>query len=223
MIGKIQGATVIRITILCQNQQEVFKKVNRLGKTSVSKKAIPKKEATVVHDLLDFGPAPPATQGQANECNAFVQPSHQAAGNNDDFADFTSAPIYNKVDNFATFPANQGGGFAAFPPPSQNIGGFANFSNVAPSQTTASNNGFVNFSGNQSFGLQAPLNTSPAGFATFSSTSQPSDDFGAFESVPKKVEDPMSKLVSLDAFSFGSNAKRDSVGPSLNSLQSNKI
>jgi hypothetical protein len=198
-----------------------------LGKISIPKEET-KKEAVVVHDLLDFGVPAPATQVQGNEWNAFAQPSNQAATNNDDFADFTSAPVVNKVDDFAAFQhpptAKTGaGGFASFPPPSQNTGGFANFSTMAPSQPTTSNNGFGNFSGNQNSGLQAPLNTSPAGFATLSSTTQPSDDFGAFESVPKKVDDPISKLVSLDAFSLGTNAKRDSVGPSLNSLQFNKI
>ena len=204
---------------------------------------------------MDFGGPTPAPKVNGAEWNAFATPAPSVAINHDfadfasapppviksnEFASFQITPATNTSNSFAAFSPTTGAkspttneGFSAFQNPTQtaNNGGFASFSNSTPltSQKIANappattNAGFGNFTGTQTQpGLQQPLNTNSTGFKAFN---DPSDDFGAFESVPKKPDafDPISKLVSLDAFSLGSNGKKDSVGPSLNALQSNKI
>ncbi|KAJ3259057.1 Epsin-3, clathrin recruitment and traffic between the Golgi and endosome [Boothiomyces macroporosus] len=135
--------------------------------------------------------------------------NNQTLGNNSQgFANFSQPPT---ATNFANF--------SAAPQPATNQG-FANF-NAAP---TANNQAFANFTtqNNQQFGaFPSPVKSS--GFGDFSnSQNAPKTEFGNFAqaSAPAPTaNDPIAKLVSLDAFSLVSNGKKDTgTGPSLNSL-----
>ncbi|KAJ3268860.1 Epsin-3, clathrin recruitment and traffic between the Golgi and endosome [Terramyces sp. JEL0728] len=176
-------------------------------------------------DFVGATKPPTATNaGFANFATAKISPGTNAP-NAQDFSNFPTASTGNQGFGFANFtqPTAPNQNFANFVSPNAAPAnqGFANFTAVPSSN----NQGFANFtaapvSNNQQFGAFA---TSPAkndGFANFSNVqTTPKSEFGGFAQAPAAANDPISKLVSLDAFSLVSTGKKDNgTAPSLNSL-----
>jgi epsin len=169
-------------------------------------------------DFTDFSAAPAVTT---------------ATNSNNMFNEFVTAPVTQPHTHFQSMGATHvslsstSPVFATFgsPPvqapkaPATSMQSFANFGAQPPVaiQNNVSQPSFANFG-------QFPSPAQPAGPLSQQSPSAKApviDDFGDFQA-SSTPSDPISKLVSLDAFSLGSNAKKENVGPSLHSLATPK-
>jgi epsin len=176
-------------------------------------------------DFADFSSAPPVSNSVAPQ---------------NDFADFMTAPAtqpqsipphtFSSAPVAAPSASASYGKFGSAPvqplkAPSPNQQSFANFgANTLASMNSTSPKqpSFANFGQFPTSTQPVGNHSQPASFGTFSSSKPPiNDDFGDFQASSAQA-DPISKLVSLDAFSLGSNAKKEQTGPSLNSLATPK-
>ena len=162
-----------------------------------------------------------------NQQQGFAQ--FNSSVNQQGFANFNAPPVQQQSQGFANFNHvhQQPQGFAQQPQ------GFANFNQPAPQVFNQPAQGFASFnqsttSFNQAQGFTQPQQ--PQGFAQPSQQGIANFKPPQFNnqqttlqtslSTPIKSKDAFSNLVSLDAMSLSSNAKKQQVGgPSLNSIQ----